>query len=547
MLTEKITPDWIITPGLRPVVENFLRLCDLVLRESKEEQKISPIILMGSSGVGKSLFVYIFQKLFQEEHNISNNKIVRLNCATFTNELIASELFGYEKGAFTGATSAKVGLLEVANGGLLILEEIGEISQENQAKLLTFLEDGYFYRVGGVSPQKSDVQIISTSNKPKEHFREDFWFRFFPFYVPALCQRRGDVLYYLAAKFPDIISELLSWEVLLLLAYHWPGNVREIDRLGRLIRLGELQSGSMQVLNEMAGLLKTSENEMTEVDENYHLLNSFASFFNLNQDSYTTLDFFKPKKLFDELIEFNIQIDVLESELNRYGLGLDVNNRKAIHPFQFFTGLSFSNENEITKRTGLILYDEYKPFSDSYTGLMFFSHLFLHTVNSDYNLLDADPGNPIHINPFILAMIYFAIDQDSEDHEQFKEVLDTLKDNRIDLIGFWNSYFDPNVNSLMKEIFAFRTGLQLPEEIVLPRPFTKAADNFINELRDFLSKEEIAVLDIFQMTEVELLHFYYNGLIKKAGGVKREAAKLAGINEKTFHSRLKEIGSKHLF
>jgi hypothetical protein len=254
------------------------------------------------------------------------------------------------------------------------------------------------------------------------------------------------------------------------------------------------------------------------------------------------LDFFKPKKLFDELNEFNIQIDVLEAELNRYGLGIDVNNRKAIHPFQSFPGLNFSLANEITKRTGLRLYDEYKPFSDSYSGLMFFSHLFLHTINADYNLLDADPDKPIHINPFILAMIYFAIDQDSDDREQFKEVLNILKDNRVDLIGFWNRYFDPKVNSLLKEIFGFRTGLQLPEEIVLPRPFTKAADNFINELRDFLSKEELEVIDIFQMTELELLQFYYDGLIKKSGGVKREAAKLAGINDKTFYSRLKDLG-----
>jgi two-component system, NtrC family, response regulator len=133
------------------------------------------------------LFLHLFKVLKQREKKAANEdfKVVKLNLATFEKELIRSELFGIKKGAFTGAIKDLKGHIHEANKGVLILEEIGELSHELQAKLLTFIEDGEFTRVGSTKPEKAKVQIIGTTNRAEEGaFREDFKARFRFFKVP---------------------------------------------------------------------------------------------------------------------------------------------------------------------------------------------------------------------------------------------------------------------------------------------------------------------------------------------------------------------------
>ena len=223
--SDKFDKDYVIPPGLDLTVLDFVG--------HYKAADGQPALIEGPTGVGKTMFIDIFKILFREEHG-DEPPIVTLNCSHFSGDLARSELFGYVKGAFTGAEKGKPGLIDAANGGLLILEEIGDLPKKTQAKLLTFIETKEYYRVGGVEPVKADVQILGATNQP-DKLRPDFRYRFFRFSIPPLYQRREDILYYLDAKFPDLLQRMVPYEVLALIAHNWPGNVREIDTLGRTL------------------------------------------------------------------------------------------------------------------------------------------------------------------------------------------------------------------------------------------------------------------------------------------------------------------------
>ena len=221
---------WIIPPALLITVKSFLTLYDTV--------KTKPVMVCGPSGVGKSLFVYLWEMLFKKE-NGKGVPIKKINCAAFPGNLVVSELFGYTKGAFTGATNEYKGLIGSANGGLLVLEELGDIPGDGQAQLLTFLEDGCYRMLGSTDMVHSDVKIIATTNKKKDDFRPDFWHRFYRVEVPPLYKRRRDILYYFREFFPELFDQLKPYEVLALLSYPWPGNVREIEQVGYLLKVAQ--------------------------------------------------------------------------------------------------------------------------------------------------------------------------------------------------------------------------------------------------------------------------------------------------------------------
>ncbi|NOX66916.1 MAG: sigma-54-dependent Fis family transcriptional regulator [Chlorobi bacterium] len=200
----------------------------------------SNILLEGETGTGKELFAeYI--------HNSSprNTKpLVAINCASLPDQLIESELFGYEKGAFTDAKTSKQGLVEIANGGSLFLDEIGELSLILQPKLLRFLENGEFRRIGGVSNLSSDVRVIGATNKnlmeesDKKNFRKDLLFRLnvITLTIPPLRERGEDITllvkYFLEKKAPIRSNKVLSKDAeRSLLKYPFPGNVRELEHI----------------------------------------------------------------------------------------------------------------------------------------------------------------------------------------------------------------------------------------------------------------------------------------------------------------------------
>jgi len=202
----------------------------------------SNIFLTGETGVGKSLLARIvhFTSKRQERPFLS------INCATLTEELLASELFGHERGAFTGAVKTKQGLVEIADTGTLFLDEIAEMVPNLQAKLLKVIEDGEFYRVGGTRPIHVDVRFIAATNQDVRgiiaagKFREDLYYRLnvMDIFIPPLRDRRDDVeplaSYFLKKHLPKSNKKITSFtkEAMdVLRHYSFPGNVRELENI----------------------------------------------------------------------------------------------------------------------------------------------------------------------------------------------------------------------------------------------------------------------------------------------------------------------------
>ena len=174
-------------------------------------------------------------KTSSDQRVLPSRESSRANCAHFGGvhsdpNMARAEIFGIKKGIVQEAKVDKKGLVDAANGGALILEEIGELPKEVQSMLLTFIESGEYREVGGTETKYADIRIVGATNR-EENLRDDLRYRFFPYYLPDLHTRRGDVLYYLSYMHPDLLSTLTKNKVLKLLAYHWPGNVREIDRV----------------------------------------------------------------------------------------------------------------------------------------------------------------------------------------------------------------------------------------------------------------------------------------------------------------------------
>jgi len=215
---------WFWPPGLEKVRQDFNLFYETIFKKSRKRR---PLLIQGPRGVGKSAFLDEFEKMYRADHR--GAKVQPLNIASLSENLIESELFGHEKGAFTGATNRKIGHIEkVGDGGLLILDEIGEIKPEIQAKLLTLVENGIYYRLGSPEKKNADVQIVCTTHAP-EKLRPDFRDRFLSFKIPGLHERRGDVLHYLYYFSPDVIVSIGKNDAFILMAYNWPGNTRQIE------------------------------------------------------------------------------------------------------------------------------------------------------------------------------------------------------------------------------------------------------------------------------------------------------------------------------
>jgi len=228
------------------------------------------VMLLGESGTGKEIFA-------RNIHNWSERKdkpFVTINCVGLSKELLESELFGHEQGAFTGAHQRKRGKLELVQGGTVFFDEIGDISQELQAKLLRFLQEREFERVGGVTPISVDVRVIAATNRnlevalEKGLFREDLYHRLnvVPVSLPPLRERKEDIpvlAQYFLRKYSILttrnFSEITAEVMERFLAYDWPGNVRELANvIERAVVLG---SGPTVALEDLPG--RIANNQLT--------------------------------------------------------------------------------------------------------------------------------------------------------------------------------------------------------------------------------------------------------------------------------------------
>jgi two-component system response regulator PilR (NtrC family) len=215
-----------------PKMQELLRLIPKVAQGS------SNVMITGESGTGKEFVATAI-------HNLSPRKeknLVAINCATFPEGLLESELFGHMRGAFTGAVYNKQGLFEIADGGTLFLDEIGEMPINLQAKLLRVLENGTFRRVGGVSDVKTDVRIVAATNKNLKdeietgRFREDLFYRLnvIPLHIPPLRERKEDIpmlVEHFIAKFSKAPRRISADAMKVLIHYPWKGNIRELENL----------------------------------------------------------------------------------------------------------------------------------------------------------------------------------------------------------------------------------------------------------------------------------------------------------------------------
>jgi DNA-binding NtrC family response regulator len=244
------------------------------------------VLIFGESGVGKEVFSNIIHALSARKHN----PFIAVNCGAIPEGTIDSELFGHEKGSFTGAVDSRKGYFETVNGGTIFLDEIGEMPLGTQARLLRVLETGEFIRVGSSKVQKTDVRVIAASNKDllelhqQGKFREDLYYRLstVPIRVPALKDRKEDIIL-LFRKFSADFSERYKTVPVqlddeaksMLINYSWPGNVRELKNIAEQISV--LATDRMVSANELRRFLPVRESRLPVLAHGNVNSNDFAN------------------------------------------------------------------------------------------------------------------------------------------------------------------------------------------------------------------------------------------------------------------------------
>jgi two-component system response regulator HydG len=250
-------------------MSNLMKMIDRVAPSNAN------VLVLGESGTGKELLA----RAVHERSLRKNKPFVAINCGALRETLLESELFGHEKGSFTGAYTKKTGLAEVANGGTLFLDEIGELSPGIQAKLLRFIQEGEIFRVGGKEPIKVDIRLISATNREldqevqKGNFREDLFYRINTIVVnaPPLRRRKEDIPV-LIQHFISMSSQaqygklktMSSEAVQSMMKYEWPGNIRELQNVCE--RLQILSDGHQIEVGDLPENIKNPDVEIDSLE-----------------------------------------------------------------------------------------------------------------------------------------------------------------------------------------------------------------------------------------------------------------------------------------
>jgi Nif-specific regulatory protein len=222
------------------IVGNSRKIQEVFYLITQVAKSNANVLLLGESGTGKELVA----NAIHYNSLRADKPLIKVNCAALPANLVEAELFGYEKGAFTGATAQKAGKFELANGGSIFLDEIGTLALESQTKILRVLQERELERLGGTRTFKVNIRLIAATNQDlgsaveAGHFREDLFYRLnvYPIYLPPLREREADVLlladYFLeryAAEYGKDIKRISTPAIEALTQYHWPGNVRELE------------------------------------------------------------------------------------------------------------------------------------------------------------------------------------------------------------------------------------------------------------------------------------------------------------------------------
>ncbi|HCM41280.1 MAG TPA: hypothetical protein DIS93_15085 [Bdellovibrionales bacterium] len=299
-------------------------LLSLIAMVDKIAPTTASVLIQGESGTGKELIA----RRLHLKGDRAGKPYVTVNCGALQESLLESELFGHEKGSFTGAVSQKMGLCETADGGTLFLDEIGELSLGIQAKLLRFLQEGEFYRIGGKRPIKVDVRIVSATNRDLERevkegrFREDLFYRFntITLRMPPLRKRKEDIpalveFFIKSSRFGGATLQIRKIDprvIDVLMNYNWPGNIRElqntIERLKILAENNEIRLDDIP-FNIRMPKMKTENSEFAidmplEEVEKHHILRALT--FNHGNKTKTAQS-------------LGITIKTLYNKLHRYG------------------------------------------------------------------------------------------------------------------------------------------------------------------------------------------------------------------------------------
>jgi energy-coupling factor transporter ATP-binding protein EcfA2 len=539
---------FIVPPSLNTYFFNFLDHYTVSANE--------PVMIVGETGVGKSMFLHIFKKLFQEEHG-SDISIVEANCSNFEKNLSRAELFGYEAGAYTGATKTKEGLVDEADGGLLILEEVGELPDSVQAQLLTFIETGK-YRGLGKKEKTANVRIVAATNR-EEALRNDFRHRFFPFYVPPLHKRRADVLYYLCHGFPNLIPTLTMTEVLALIAHNWPGNVREIDRIARLMLRHKMEADRLFPIqkpkthkppvgwpenfdyDKLRAALgdPSSEPEPSIAKDSRAVIPKKASMefvkklrdefdsirLKILDERYSFLDSGMGDDILNRVGSWNGDTAFLERYLRKRRVGLS--SEKPAMAFAeledckgrgdwVFGAVREPEYLDMFERFDVQLISPIDEFDEAYRGYALFCNLFGQSPTKDTNVLIDASGGIFDIAPSQQDEFEFVGNKERKIKKLLKAIMRSLQG--IQKKGY--SYPDD------------------PYEYWRVLCEQRKQYDLVQENKRFDSRK---FDDIWSMTEDELRKIYYEGLLSRSGGNIRTAAKMAGEKETTFRARLDSL------
>jgi hypothetical protein len=412
-----------------------------------------------------------------------------VNCAQYQAadpKIVQGELFGIKKGAAKGITKDEPGIFHRAKKGLLIMEEIGELPPNIQAQLLTFIEEGYFYRVGKTEHEKENVTILGSTNRQEAlkgdfdtSLRKDFFYRFSQFTIAPLYERRRDILYYMLHIDSEFVLSLTKPEIFLLLSYNWEGNVREIEQV--LIDL------------EVYRLLYNSSYK----DLPYNRLERINKKFKIN----------RLKSVYDDLKKNGIKVDLIREETSRYGIDFFGNER----PF------AQSNEKRVPTSKPEILPD--LCISSFMAG-----HLPHDKSNNVYKF-----KSKIKIKTFIPATLF---EKFFKGLELYCALFHIPVDSSSDLLDLKNAPLDYSLDKveiltdgnkkmidISKNIFDYRSRLKEgPKE----------------------SLEETAIKYIIELSEEELLDLYYKQLSKEEKKNMAAVARRAGIGEGAIRTRFKK-------